>query len=149
MLRKALDPEQGPAHWPNGLQSRPWAPATGPAAHALLLETEQLEPGLTCVQWLEQLQADPEISPHLCLTVFDANGLAGFAMGWASTFIRHLAVQPHARRQGLGAALLAQLFFMYSQRGEVLVDLTLRADNTAARRLYARAGMFEFRRYTL
>ncbi|WP_287809035.1 GNAT family N-acetyltransferase [Pseudomonas sp.] len=149
MLRKALGAEQAVTRWPQGGELRPWSPASAPAAHALLLATGQLEPSLDCAQWLEQLQADPEVCPRLCLSVFDASGLAGFAMGWASTFIRHLAVQPHARRHGLGAALLTQLFFLYSQRGEAFVDLTLRADNTDARRLYARAGMFEFRRYTL
>lgn len=148
LMRKALGIAEAAVWWPLGVQLRPWEPAAAAAAHALLLSVQQLEPASTPQAWLEQLASDPEFDPRLCRLAYGPHGLMGFAMGWTSSFIRHLAVYPDARRQGLGLALLNDLFNAYRRRDEGFVDLTLLADNANALRLYARAGMAEVRRYS-
>lgn len=147
-MRMALGIAEATVHWPPGLQLRPWEPAAAEEVHALLASVQQLEPASTPQAWLEQLASDPEFDPRLCRLAYGPHGLAGFAMGWTSSFIRHLAVQPAARRQGLGLALLNELFNAYRRRDEGFVDLTLLANNADALRLYARAGMHEVHRYS-
>ena len=149
LMRKALAIAEAAVHWPPGIEVRPWDLARAAAVHDLLLSVQQLEPTSTPQAWLEQLASDPEFDPRLCRLAYGPDGLAGFAMGWTSSFIRHLAVQPMARRQGLGLALLNDLFNAYRRRDEAFVDLTLLADNADAYRLYTRAGMDEVRGYTL
>jgi N-acetylglutamate synthase len=58
-----------------------------------------------------------------------------------------LAVRPDARRQGLGATLLAGLLAAGRKRGVTRSWLQVRAENSAARRLYQRAGYTEVARY--
>jgi len=51
-----------------------------------------------------------------------------------------LAVAPECRRQGLGAALLAEFLYTAAHRGAERAFLEVAEDNAAARALYARAG---------
>ncbi len=149
LMRKALAIAEAAVHWPPGIEVRPWDPARAVAVHDLLLSVRQLEPEIEVSAWLAQLAMDPEFDPRLCRLAYSGDTLVGVAVGWTSSFIRHLAVQPMARRQGLGLALLNDLFNAYRRRDEAFVDLTLLADNTDAYRLYTRAGMDEVRGYTL
>jgi ribosomal protein S18 acetylase RimI-like enzyme len=56
-------------------------------------------------------------------------------------------VRPDARRRGLGAAVLAGLLAAGEERGVTRSWLQVRTENTAARRLYQRAGFTEAARY--
>ncbi len=148
LMRQALSIAQAPVQWPPGIEMRPWCQAGAEAVLALLLSVQQVEADTQLAAWLAQLVHDPEFDPRLCRLAYGTGGLAGFAMGWTSSFIRHLVVHPSVRRQGLGLALLNDLFNAYRRRDEGFVDLTVLADNADALRLYARAGMTEVRRYT-
>jgi len=148
LMRKTLAATDNEICWPDGIALCPWREEHAQSAHALLQQAGQLATTLTVTDWLKQLPQDPEFDPHLCHLACDVHGLAGIAVGWTSTFIRHLAVSPRARGQGLGVALLHSLFATYRQRGEGYVDLKVAIDNHPARRLYASTGMIEVRRYT-
>ncbi|WP_455922406.1 GNAT family N-acetyltransferase [Pseudomonas putida] len=147
-MRQALSIAQAAVHWPSGIELRPWSEESAAAVLSLLTSVQQVEADTPLPDWLAQLARDPEFDPRLCRLAYTPAGLAGFAMGWTSCFIRHLVVVPSARRQGLGLALLNDLFNTYRRRDEAFVDLTVLADNTNALRLYGRAGMHEVRRYT-
>ena len=54
-----------------------------------------------------------------------------------------LAVAPHARRRGLARALVADVAGWAVRAGAVTVSLCTQESNTAARRLYAAAGLAE------
>jgi N-acetylglutamate synthase len=84
--------------------------------------------------------------PALYATVHDAHGVV--AVGrlalvgeWGGVYC--LGVRPDARRAGLGAAVLAGLLAEGRARGVTRSWLQVRAENTAARRLYERAGYVE------
>jgi ribosomal protein S18 acetylase RimI-like enzyme len=61
-------------------------------------------------------------------------------------FIAYMAVEPHARRQGVAAALLAGAEAAARERGRTHVALMVTEENDAARELYAQAGYFTERR---
>ncbi len=54
-----------------------------------------------------------------------------------------IAVEPSVRRRGVGAALLARARDDSRERGAASMHLEVRAGNTIAQRLYARAGFTE------
>jgi ribosomal-protein-alanine N-acetyltransferase len=58
-------------------------------------------------------------------------------------YIQTIAVAPNAQRQGIGTALLKVLLDETRNRGVDHLDLEVRADNAAARRLYERHGFAE------
>lgn len=61
-------------------------------------------------------------------------------------FIAYMAVEPHARRRGIGHALLAAVEGLARQRGVDYVSLMVTEDNAAALGLYAGAGFATERR---
>jgi ribosomal protein S18 acetylase RimI-like enzyme len=61
-------------------------------------------------------------------------------------FIAYMAVEPQARNQGAGTALLAAAETAARERGRSHVALMVTEDNDAARQLYAAAGYFTERR---
>lgn len=80
-------------------------------------------------------------SPHVFLLT-DPGG-RGFALGRAvagEAEVLTIAVAPEARRQGIGAALLARLAEAAAARGAEVAHLEVAADNAAAIALYAAAG---------
>src|SRR4051794_22748720 len=58
-------------------------------------------------------------------------------------YVQTIAVAPTAQRHGIGTALLKVLIDETRQRGVDHLDLEVRADNDAARRLYERHGFVE------
>lgn len=71
---------------------------------------------------------------------------AGFLLGRViadEAELLTLAVDPAARRQGCGAALVATFLAEAAARGAVQAFLEVAAGNAAARALYARAGFAE------
>jgi ribosomal-protein-alanine N-acetyltransferase len=68
-------------------------------------------------------------------------GLCAYAPHEA--YVQTIAVAPGAQRHGIGPALLKVLIDETRQRGIDHLDLEVRADNDAARRLYERHGFVE------
>ncbi len=64
----------------------------------------------------------------------------GEKKGW---FISNLAVHPDYRRRGIARGLVSAGVQMAQQRGAPRISLEVRADNTAARALYAGLGFTE------
>lgn len=147
LLRRCLKaPLPAPA-WPAHLNWASLAPENAGAVYLLLRECgAELAPW---GEWHASFARDPDYDPALCLLAYDQHGLIGVAHGWASAFIKDLAVAPRARRRGVATRLLAQLAHRYQQRGEGWVDLKVREANHAARQLYARAGFHAVTGYTL
>lgn len=88
--------------------------------------------------------------PALYATVRDrgralAVGRLALVDQWGGVYC--LAVRPEARRRGLGGAVLAGLLAAGRERGVTRSWLQVRAENTAARRLYEHAGYTEATRY--
>ena len=67
-------------------------------------------------------------------------GYAGAAVNGAQADVMTIAVAPWAQCRGLGRQLLDALVAAVAERGASELLLEVRADNTAAQRLYARAG---------
>lgn len=70
----------------------------------------------------------------------------GFVLAWAiagEAEILTLAVTPHARRRGIGAALMVSAMEAAMARGAESMLLEVAADNDAAQMLYARLGFVE------
>lgn len=61
-------------------------------------------------------------------------------------FIAYMAVEPHERNQGVGAALLAAAEDAARRAGLPYIALMVTEENTAARNLYERAGYTTERR---
>ena len=77
------------------------------------------------------------------LVVEDDGGILGYAgldHGGDVSDVMTIAVAPRGRRQGLGAALLDELLTRARGAGAERVILEVRADNDAARALYAARG---------
>lgn len=67
-------------------------------------------------------------------------GYAGLCDYPDEAFVQTLAVAPAAQQAGLGSRLLTALLDEAARRGQRTVRLEVRADNAAARRLYAGHG---------
>jgi GNAT superfamily N-acetyltransferase len=71
------------------------------------------------------------------------------AGGATSAELLSIMVEPGQRSQGTGARLLAALAEECRTRGVALLDVTVDAANSGARRFYARHGFAEARSFTL
>jgi ribosomal protein S18 acetylase RimI-like enzyme len=62
--------------------------------------------------------------------------------GWNGpvVFLQDLFVEAAHRRHGIAAALIARVAALASEIGSPIIELTVRADNAAARTFYDRAG---------
>jgi len=95
--------------------------------------------------WWSWLSGDDEFDPALVFVAYGRDGRPlGVAQCWASGYLKDLAVVPQAQGQGLGEALVLQVFATFNERGVAHVDLkTNLVANAAAARLYRRLGMVE------
>jgi ribosomal protein S18 acetylase RimI-like enzyme len=66
--------------------------------------------------------------------------------GLAQAFVVYLAVEPHARRQGIGRELFAAAEAAARERGLPYMTFMVSEDNLAARELYAQLGYATERR---
>lgn len=62
--------------------------------------------------------------------------------GWNGPvlFLQDLIVEPRRRRRGVARALMARVAALAREIGSPIVELTVRADNGSAQRLYERSG---------
>lgn len=85
-------------------------------------------------------------SPGLGLVADEPSHAAGFVLARAigdEAEILTLAVRPGSRRRGVAAILLEALIVLLRERAVATLFLEVAADNSAALRLYARAGFAE------
>jgi ribosomal-protein-alanine N-acetyltransferase len=90
--------------------------------------------------WWAELAGRPR-RDHVVLT--DADGILGYAgldHGGDVADVMTVAVAPRAQGRGVGGRLLDELERRARCRGAASMMLEVRADNTAALRLYERAG---------
>jgi mycothiol synthase len=149
-MRIELEAPPRPPEWPDGLRVVPFDPAEDAREfHAAQQEafadhwdftpldfeswskvnlgSERFDPTLWCV-----LRAGEEIAAGTICT----------GQTYGGGFVRELFTRRPWRRQGVGAALLADTFSRFWERGERSVGLGVdAASDTGAFRLYERAGM--------
>lgn len=151
LLRKDLTRPLTAAHWPADVSLVTLSDELLQPVHALLSQgysdgsgsIESLE------DWRHNLLHDAEFDPQLCFIAMRSGIVVGVAQGWTSAYLKDLVVHARHQGQGIGRALLARVFEVYAQRGEPCVDLKVMEGNTAARRLYERAGMVQVQRIEL
>jgi ribosomal protein S18 acetylase RimI-like enzyme len=129
--------------WPAGISCRTIVKADAKAAHAVLAAGfwEGGGGAPKFKQWWSGLQKDSEFDPALFFLAIDRNGVAGICQCWTTAFIKDLAVDPRARRHGIGRALVLTAFQAFAARGAAYVDLKVREENLVAQRLYQNLGM--------
>ena len=95
--------------------------------------------------WTEQNLGGELAAKHASvhLATDEVGRILGYIVHWVvvdeATILR-VAVDPHARRQGLGRRLLAQALTHAQAAGCITVTLEVRRSNRAAIALYASAG---------
>jgi len=108
------------------------------------------EDAWTEATWWSELAARPRRDYVVLETDEGIVGYAGLDHGGEVADVMTIAVAPAGRGRGLGSRLLAELEDRARRRGAAYLMLEVRADNTAARGLYARSGFAELavrRRY--
>ncbi len=80
------------------------------------------------------------LSDHLCFTLFESGGFIVGRVVADEAEILTLAVDPEARRLGVGARLVEGVLTQANLRGAALVFLEVAANNDTAISLYLRAG---------
>jgi mycothiol synthase len=100
-------------------------------------------------EWLHEYAGGGGFDRTLWFVAKDEEGIAGFALCMPELaedpdagYISELGVRADRRGEGLGLALLQQMFVEFQRRGKRRVSLHVDVDNlTGAVRLYTRAGM--------
>lgn len=143
-LRRWLSDALDAPGWPGGYTLSTLTDADANDVHALLVATFDDEERNFDAWWAGR-SSDDEYDATLVFLLRDSDGrLAAVAWCWSSGFLKDLAVAPFARRRGLAAALVAQVFRAFAERGAAYVDLkTNRINNAAAYKLYINMGMVE------
>ena len=151
-----LDVPPGAPVWPANIDVRVFQPGTDEqAVHATVQEAFRDHWGSAPVPFEEWRQAAIErddFDPSLWFLAFDGAELVGVILGYPRTavlgWVRNLSVRRPWRGQGLGLALLHQVFGAFYARGLRTVGLGVDAENlTGATRLYERVGMHVAERY--
>lgn len=99
----------------------------------------------TTREWYEAELKRPEVCHIFVLRTPDCP-VAAFCAFWRvaeQIHINNLAVLPELRGQGLGSRLLAEVMAESARMGAESATLEVRRSNTAALRLYAKAGFAE------
>jgi ribosomal-protein-alanine N-acetyltransferase len=100
--------------------------------------------------WWSELAGRPRRAYRVVEGELGIEGYAGVDLGGDVADVMTVAVVPTHRGQGLGDRLVEELLRLAATGGATAVLLEVRADNDAARRLYARHGFEEIsvrRRY--
>lgn len=95
---------------------------------------------------LDTVRAELARAHGVALLAERSGQAAGYALGWSvagEAELTRIAMDPPARGQGLGAALLQGWMAACQRSGATVIFLEVRADNTPAQNLYRRAGFVE------
>jgi ribosomal protein S18 acetylase RimI-like enzyme len=153
-MRRSLANSVPEPLWPEGIRLIPFEPERhAREVHALLVAAYArgggyVEPfGI----WWPGLRDNSEFDPALVFAAAnERDEIVGVAQCWTSAFVKDLAVAPVMRRQGLGSALLHQVFHAFRERCAASVDLKVHSDNpSGALRLYRSHGFQEVESYRL
>jgi ribosomal protein S18 acetylase RimI-like enzyme len=142
MRRDLTAPFDAPA-WPAGIALGTFAPDDAQGIHRLLERAYSVGGGSVAgfAEWLPAMTGDSEFDPGLWFVARSADGIAGVALCWTSSFVKDLAVDAAWRRQGLGSALLLHCCATFADRGARSLDLKVDSHNpSGAVRLYERLG---------
>jgi ribosomal-protein-alanine N-acetyltransferase len=96
----------------------------------------------TTKEWYESELQRPDVC-YIYVVRTPGGPIAGFCAFWKvvdQIHINNLAVRPEHRRQGIGRVLLERILEDAARLGAPNATLEVRRSNTAARRLYERAG---------
>jgi ribosomal protein S18 acetylase RimI-like enzyme len=153
MRRSLADPVPEPV-WPAGVRLVPFEPEQhAQEVHALLVKAYENGGGYVepFAIWWPSLRDNSEYDPALVFVAADERGgIVGVAQCWTGAFVKDLAVAPSMRRNGLGSALLNQVFQAFQEKGAAFVDLKVHSDNpSGALRLYRSHGFEEVESYRL
>ncbi|MBF9197503.1 GNAT family N-acetyltransferase [Microvirga terrestris] len=153
MRRSLADPVPEPA-WPVGIRPISFEPDRhAQKVHALLVQAYSRGGGYVepFAIWWPSLRDDADYDPTLVFVAADEQDeIVGVVQCWTGAFVKDLAVAPVMRRQGLGSALLHQVFHTFRKRGAAFIDLKVHADNpSGALRLYRSHGFEEVESYKL
>ena len=99
----------------------------------------------TTRDWYERELQRPEVCFIYILRTEEAP-VAAFCAFWLvidQAHINNLAVRPELRGRGLGTQLLESILVEARHLGATSLTLEVRRSNTAAQRLYSKAGFFE------
>lgn len=130
---------------------RPAVPGRGPALTRTRLMTEadldrvlELEAAIFPQPW-SRAHFEPVISSvnGCCLVAETDREFAGYAVAWSEGDEFHLAniaVRPGLGRQGIGSALMAEVFRQARERGMLTLYLEVRETNTGAIAFYRQHG---------
>jgi ribosomal protein S18 acetylase RimI-like enzyme len=140
-MRGSLPAAPAP-EFPQGVAVRTWRAGDAPAVHRLLVDAYRHGGGVVDAYepWRAWFTSDPEFAPHACLIAASAEAVVGAALCWSTGFVKDLCVEEAYRRRGLGEALLREQAARFRRRGVDTLELKVDAANTAAVRLYQRAG---------
>jgi mycothiol synthase len=149
-MRIALDAPPPAPQWPAGLRVVAFDPERDArdfhAAHQEAFAEHWGHTPRDFEAWSKSHLASERFDPTLWCVVRAGDEIAGGTICAADTygggFVHALFTRRPWRKQGLGAALLADVFARFRERGERSVGLGVDAANdTGAFRLYERAGM--------
>jgi len=153
MRRSLADPVPDPV-WPAGIRLVPFEPDRhAEAVHVLLVEAYSRGGGYVepFAIWWPSLRDNSEYDSVLVFVAADEQDeIVGVAQCWTSAFVKDLAVASALRQQGLGSALLHQVFHAFRRQSAAFVDLKVHSDNpSGALRLYRSHGFEEVESYKL
>ena len=149
-MRIALDAPPPPAEWPDGLRVVAFDPERDArefhAAHQEAFADHWNHTPRGFASWSKIHLASERFDPTLWCVVRAGDEIAAGTIGTGDTygggFVHVLFTRRPWRRQGVGAALLADAFGRFWEHGERSVGLGVdAASDTGAFRLSARAGM--------
>lgn len=122
-----------------------------PAERRDLARVSEIERRSFADPWSAQSFREAQANPHvLFLCAREGEDAASPALGYVVAWfvvdegeIANLAVDPEARRRGIGATLLDAALAEGARRGSSAIYLEVRESNAAARQLYESRGFVE------
>jgi mycothiol synthase len=149
-MRITLDEAPSAPSWPEGLRvvdfDRERDAAAFHAANTEAFAEHWNFTGISFERWSKAHFESERFDPSLWCVVRDGDEIAAGTVSTADTYgggyVHALFTRRPWRRRGVGAALLADVFTRFWERGERSIGLGVDAENTTgAFRLYERAGM--------
>jgi mycothiol synthase len=156
IMTLALDGAPPSPEWPSGVTVRPFVVGSDEQVTYEADEEASVDKGyhrpLDFAGWSERMGLG-RVDPALWFLAWDGDEVAGVALNYVVPatsigWVDHLGVRRRWRQQGLGMALLLHAFAAFHTRGirEVRLSVDERSQ-TAATRLYERAGMTTLQHY--
>jgi ribosomal protein S18 acetylase RimI-like enzyme len=142
-----------PPRFPRGVTVRTFDPGDAESVHELLDECygawDARYVPMAHQEWVSWMTGDSDFDAEVWWIAEHDGALAGCALYWSSGWLKDIAVAPSERGRRLGAALVQQGLFEFSERGLPRIGLKVDAANpTGAVQLYERLGFVTSSRET-